>query len=85
MISWPERFGRNATCDNLVSIMDVFPTLAEVAGIALPSELDGRSLAPLLEDGSTRKWRTSMVVSHHGNLYGLCTMRAVVGERYKAV
>ena len=65
--------------------MDVFPTLAEAAGITLPSDLDGRSLMPLLDNRSVPDWRTSLVVAHHGNMYGFCTLRAVVGERYKYV
>ena len=81
ILSWPDRLPRSATCDRLASIMDVFPTLAEAAGITLPSDLDGRSLMPLLENRPVPDWRTSLVIAHHGNMYGFCTMRAVVGER----
>lgn len=85
IISWPGRLAFNAKCNRLVSIMDVFPTLAEAAGIAIPSDLDGRSLTPILKDGTAFDWRSHLVVCHHGNMYGLCTMRAVVGDRYKYV
>lgn len=85
IVSWPGRLACNATCDRLVSLMDVFPTLAEAAGIAIPSDLDGRSLTPVLRGGAAPDWRSHLVVCHHGNMYGLCTMRAVVGDRYKYV
>lgn len=34
----------------LVSSLDVFPTILELAGVSLPGHLAGRSLVPLLED-----------------------------------
>ncbi len=38
-------------------LVDVFPTLTELAGVDSPSDLDGRSLKPLIEDPS-RAWDT---------------------------
>jgi arylsulfatase K len=39
--------------DNLVSLVDVYPTLMDLAGVQHPAGLDGHSLVPLLEG---RKW-----------------------------
>ena len=50
-----------------VDLTDVFPTIAEVAGVKLPAEkpLDGRSFAPVLrgEPGSPRSWVFSQLGS----------------------
>src|SRR5207237_2540833 len=41
--------------DRLVAVIDLAPTIYELAGISIPSDVDGRSLVPLLR-GST-EWR----------------------------
>ncbi|MEM1441172.1 MAG: sulfatase [Verrucomicrobiota bacterium] len=37
----------------LVELVDLFPTLSELAGLSLPDHLDGRSFAPVLADPSS--------------------------------
>ena len=48
---WPGRVSGGTRTEQLAATMDVWPTLAELAGAPLPSErpLDGVSLAPVLE------------------------------------
>jgi arylsulfatase A-like enzyme len=36
-----------------VEFVDLFPTLCELAGISIPENIDGKSLAPILEDTNT--------------------------------
>ena len=43
---------KGASCDQPVSLMDIYPTLAELTGYDLPDHLDGRSLVPQLKDPS---------------------------------
>ncbi len=45
----PGRPGSGAS-RRVVEFVDIYPTLTELAGIATPSHLDGRSLRPLLEN-----------------------------------
>ena len=81
---WPGNFSAGATCEELVTHMDILPTLAEVAGVDIPDEIDGSALGPLLS-GEPSEWRDHVVITHHGNAYGLCTMRAVITNDYKYV
>jgi len=39
---------RSATTDAIVELVDLYPTLCELAGIEQPAHLEGKSLAPLL-------------------------------------
>ena len=50
IISTPALAGKNIQCDALVEFVDIYPTLSELAGLGIPPDLDGLSLAPLLRN-----------------------------------
>jgi len=52
MFRFPDDYGAGTEIDKLVELTDVVPTLMDIAGIDIPSELDGQSLLPLIEDPS---------------------------------
>jgi len=49
IIRWPEHFKSNACIDELVGLIDLFPTMCEIAEIETPEICDGISLVPILE------------------------------------
>ncbi len=48
IVSWPGQLGKGRRSDALVELLDLAPTLLEVAGLPLPAHIQGRSLLPLL-------------------------------------
>jgi len=51
LIIWaPGRTGNGSDCRRIVEFVDIYPTLAQLAGIDAPVNLAGRDLTPLLDD-----------------------------------
>jgi arylsulfatase len=65
---WPGTL-RPGDCDRLAAHVDVFPTLAELAGAGISdrvkSQVEGRSLAPLLLNPKAH-WKDRVLVTHIG-------------------
>ncbi len=59
-------------------LLDVFPTVARLAGVELPERLAGRDLSPLWT-GKPSAWRDSVMLAYTD------TMRAVRDERWKLI
>ena len=50
VISVPNSKNAGQTCRRPVELVDLHPTLAELCGLTAPSNLDGKSLKPLLDN-----------------------------------
>jgi len=61
----PERFGirRCAVVDAPATHADIMPTLLEMAGVAVPDTVEGRSLLPLMR-GEDAPWRERLHIEH---------------------
>jgi arylsulfatase A-like enzyme len=64
---WPENFKGGRDCNALTAHVDIFPTLAQIAGEKVPAKikLDGRSLVPLLKN-PTADWPDRFLFTHVG-------------------
>ena len=58
IFSAPGIKGVGTHSDALVEFVDIYPTLSELAGLPLPSHLEGTSLKPLLNDPKT-PWKSA--------------------------
>jgi uncharacterized sulfatase len=63
---WPGKVKAGAVCDALVSLVDVTPTLIELAGGAVPPGLDGRSFRDVLL-GREAAFRDVVFAAHTGD------------------
>ncbi|XP_070541527.1 arylsulfatase G-like isoform X2 [Ptychodera flava] len=53
MVSWPGRIQPGQVCDSLLSTMDIFPTMAAIAGLAMPPnrKFDGIDISDVIFHG----------------------------------
>jgi len=73
-ISWPQKFNRGSSIiKENVSLVDLFPTLCEIAQVPIPSGLDGRSLVPLME-GRSDGWSNEVYSELYHPLNGPSVM-----------
>jgi len=86
IVKWPGVVQPGTVSDALVSMVDILPTLLDMAGVT-PQPLDGKSLTPILKGQAT---------SLHHAVYGCYTnlgvqganeypIRTVVSDRYKLI
>ena len=63
--------------------IDIAPTLLDLAGVAVPATMQGRSLVPLLAGESPPDWRTYFFVEHLFDHPEIPKHEGVRGERFK--
>jgi arylsulfatase A-like enzyme len=78
VVSYPGKIKNPTTDSNLVSGVDLFPTLCDYAGITAPPKLRGKSLRPILE-GDVKKFRPFLRSETMGS------GRMIVSDQYKYI
>lgn len=73
LLSVPGMKQRGVHTDALVEFVDVYPTLAELAGLPPPAHLEGKSFAPLLDDPN-RPWKQAVFSQYPRNTAGRALM-----------
>jgi choline-sulfatase len=79
IIRGPGKVGAGGASGALVNFVDIVPTVLEVAGVATPANVQGRSLKPLLQDPS-KAHRESVFIEYSENEEAY-----VVTERWKFI
>ncbi|WP_053180491.1 sulfatase family protein [Sunxiuqinia dokdonensis] len=85
VVAWPGHIKPDTRTDAMVSWVDIFPTLLEIAGTKVSGDLDGQSFIKVLE-GKKDKFREYIFTTHSGdgrmNVYPI---RSVRGDRFKFI
>ena len=67
----------------LVGLIDLMPTLCDLAGLEYPDKVQGRSLVPLLQGGNV-SWRKTIFseIGYPGRAAGLCSIARTHTHKY---
>ena len=57
-----------AVCDSIVELLDLYPTVARLCGLDVPSRLQGKDLTPMLDEPNYRVHDTAFCVNGRGFL-----------------
>jgi uncharacterized sulfatase len=75
LVSIPEMTWRGVICPGVIELVDVFPTVAELAGLTPPDGLEGTSFAPLVYDPNTEWDAVAFTQSNRGSGRSVCDGR----------
>lgn len=83
IVHWPGRSKAGLVRDELVSSVDILPTILDAAGIDAPKNLPGQSLSPLC-GGKSVPWREYLFTEKAGAApFWTCPKRTIRDKRYK--
>ncbi len=68
IVRFPGIITQGTVTENMVLNVDFAPTFLDFAGVAVPGDMQGRSMRPLLEGSSPSDWRTSMYYRYYEEL-----------------
>ena len=57
LVRWPKLKEKGVTRDQMVLNVDLAPTMLDLAGVPIPSDMQGMSWRPLLESNDDKNWR----------------------------
>jgi uncharacterized sulfatase len=82
MIRQPGAKGNGKACFRPVELLDLYPTLAELCGLTPPSNLEGKSLQPLLQNPKA-DWNFQALTQTHRKQAGDVMVHSVRTERWR--
>ena len=85
IIVWPGHIKPDTHTAAMVSWIDIFPTLLDIIGCQMPTNLDGKSFKRVLE-GKTNKHREYVFTTHSGDgIMNVFPIRSIRTNRYKYI
>ena len=86
LMQCPELFKGGTVVDQVVANIDIAPTILEVAGVARPPHMDGRSFVPVAQ-GKNIPWREHFLYVYYWekNYPQSPTVFSLRGDRYKYI
>jgi arylsulfatase A-like enzyme len=85
LVRYPRLIKPGSASAAMVLNIDIAPTLLDLAGVAVPADMQGRSLRPLLAGEPPKDWRRSIYYRYYAAEYGIAPHFGVRTERYKLI
>jgi len=87
MVRWPKVTKPGSVNSNIVSLLDFAETFLDAAGVPIPSDMQGRSLMPLLKGVTPVDWRQSLYYHYYEFPvpHRVRPHSGVITDRYKLV
>jgi arylsulfatase A-like enzyme len=87
MVSCPGRVKARTTSNEMVLNLDIAPTLLDIAGVAVPPEMQGKSMMPLAEGKPNVSWRKDWLYEYYEypGFENVRPCRGVRTDRYKLI
>jgi len=86
LMRWPGVITPGTHVDALVQNIDLAPTILQAAGIAVPTEVHGKALQPVLEGKTPPDWRKDLLYTYYeDDAYEMPRHMGVRDERYKLI
>jgi len=85
---WPGLIPRGSKAAELVQNLDMAPTFLDMAGVPVPSDMQGSSLVPVMGGRTPRDWRTSIYYQYYegeGAVHNVYKHYGVRTDRYKLI
>lgn len=85
LVRYPAKFKAGAVVDELVINLDVAPTFLDLAGVAIPPEMQGRSWQELASGKQPSHWRSAFFAEYYKELGDVPTCFAIRTKTHKLV
>ena len=87
IVKWPGVTAAGTVNTDLVQNLDYAGTFLEIAGVEIPSDMQGRSLVPLLRGETPEDWRDAIYYHYHGfpAVHMVARHYGIRTERYKLI
>lgn len=85
IVRMPGATGSSEVCDEFVNLVDIMPTIVDMAGAKVTLDVDGRSLVPLLNGAIPDEWPDDVYGEFNGYEPTLTSIRMVRTKKWKYI
>jgi arylsulfatase A-like enzyme len=85
LVRYPRLFGKGRTVDEMVLHLDLAPTFLDLAGVAIPAQMQGMSWKALAAGEKPTRWRQSFFAHYYKELGAVPTCFAIRTPTHKLI